>query len=240
MLRSFIMILALAGSMWAQSLQAELTNTIKKYTKQDFAITEIIPLENKNFSIAILKTQEMFFPLLVTNDGKLATGLTSVFFTENTQDYNSVLRIYKETTSYNENLKNKPAIEALLKDLGDKSYITLKSNTKTKEYTYIIADPNCGFCQQELATFDDRLKSSNLVVILVAILGEDSAKRSALIYNKIKKNDTNKQKLAVLEKYFNPKTKIGDVNTKFVEQITQKVQDSKIIPGTPFIFRTIQ
>lgn len=224
-------------------MQDNLIKLIKEKTKQDVKIVQTYDLKtNNNFKIVILedtlsKTQ---IPVITDKDGTMLFALTSVFFSNNDADTLMVGEIIQKIQSQNDKQVNSAAINKLLESIPDDYVIKINSTTKnTQKITYIISDPMCPHCQDELRHIDEKLKESNIYMILVAYMGQESINKAANILEQVKNLKDTKQKVNLLKQVYATTFKsqgVDEKEIKKVENITKKIADSGLIRGVPFIY----
>lgn len=233
------LLLATLSPLVASSLGDNILATIQKGTKDKLKLIKLIPLKgDKNLSLAVIGKDALRFPFIAANNGKVLMGLTPVFFSDNESDMRTIIRVYRDTNAHNDNLKIEPKIKAMFKALPKHAIIKLKAAKRTKDMTYIIADPNCHFCVDEVRHIDERLKDSDVGLVIISIFGKDSLERAAHIYNEMRPKMSNKEKLEVLNKYFSKDTKVKDIDTSYAAKVTDTIKDARLIEGTPFIYET--
>lgn len=231
----------LATQINAASFEDNLVNIIKKETKTDVKVVSSNDLKgSKDLKFAIIEivNNSQRIPVFATKDGKMVIGLSNVLFTENKDDENLIAETSKEIMNYNQN-SQQMAAGKLIEQLKPEQYITLKSSANNPKTTFIIADPNCGYCKEEFRNINDRLKTSNVNIVLVGILGQDSVNKAAYGVNKIKSQMSEEDKLNGLKDVFSNNFKAPkNVDTKPVVETTEFLFKSGVIRGTPFIYET--
>lgn len=223
----------------AASFEDNLANIIKNETKTEVKVISSNDLKgSKDIKLAVVEivANSQRIPVFATKDGKMVIGLSNILFTENKDDEDLIAKVSKDVMEYSQNAQQMAAGK-LIEQLKPEQYITLKSSASNAKTTFIIADPNCGYCKEEFRNVDERLKTSNVNIVLVGILGQDSVKKAAYGVNKIKSSMSEKDKLNGLKEVFSnnfkaPKT----IDTKAVEETTEFLFKGGVIRGTPFIY----
>ncbi len=223
----------------AASFEQNLTNLIEKQTQTSIKIVSQSDLKSSKdlkFVVIEIANNAQRIPLFATKSGETIIGLSNVFFTNAKADEELIAQKVAEIESHNENSQS-IAAGALIKQLKDSQYIALKSSAKNAPTTFIIADPNCGYCKEEFRKIDDRLKTQNVNIVMVGILGEDSLKKAASVMSKVKSSDKEKTKLNALKEVFlnnfkAPKT----IDTTAIKETSDFLFKSGVIRGVPYIY----
>lgn len=121
----------------------------------------------------------------------------------------------------------------------DKSNIIAIGNDPKKETMVVFTDPECPYCRKELNSIDERLKSANIKLIMTPVHGKSSLEKSYLIYKDIKSAKSDKDKIAILKKYYSPDVnitgeKVSDKDVAMIDELRKKYVSSAI-KGVPFI-----
>ena len=100
-----------------------------------------------------------------------------------------------------------------------------------------MADPNCGYCKEEFRKIDERLKTQNVNMVMVGILGEDSLKKAASVMSKVKSSDKEKTKLNALKEVFSNNFKAPkSIDTTAIKETSDFLFKSGVIRGVPYIY----
>ncbi|MCR8696516.1 MULTISPECIES: thiol peroxidase [Campylobacter] len=144
-----------------------------------------------------------------------------------------------------ENEQNKIALKEASKSLGKvikslpKDSIITLGNDKDKEVKYLFTDPDCPYCRQDLELIENKLKNSNLKVILapVASHGIPAIKKSIAILDEVKDAKDDASKIAILRKYFLPDAKepqnISDKRVSQFKSQVDKIYATGAVRGVP-------
>lgn len=120
----------------------------------------------------------------------------------------------------------------------DKKNIILLGNDPKKETKVVFSDPECPYCRMELAKINDELKDFNLKYILTPVHDGTALEKSAQIYKEVAKAKSDKDKIAILNKYFDKnidfKEKVSPEEVAKIETLRQKYFNSGV-RGTPFV-----
>lgn len=215
----------------ADLIQQQTGTAIKIISRSDLKSSKDLKLV-----IIELKPNKQRIPIFVTKNADTIIGMSNIFFTSNDSDENIIDDKIKELESYNKNIQSIAAGE-LIKQLKPEQFIALKSKAKDAKTVFIIADPNCGYCKEEFRNIDERLKTQNVNMVIVGILGEDSIKKAAWVVNKIKSSDSEKTKLNALKEVFSTTFKAPkNIDTAKVKETTDFLFKSGAIRGVPYIY----
>ena len=238
-----LVLLGAVGALNAASFEDNLTKLIEKQTQTKVKIVSQSNLKaskDLKFVIVELVENKQRFPFFATKNGDMVIGPINNFFTAQKTDEEFIDKHIVELQTYNEGAQELAA-GALIKQLKPEQFITLKSKVKNAPTTFIIADPNCGYCKDEFRKIDERLKTQNVNIVLVGILGEDSLKKSASVVSKIKSTDSEKTKLNALKEVFSNSFKAPkSIDTTAVKETSDFLFKNGVIRGVPYIYEDKQ
>lgn len=243
MTKKVLFILSLFFCFMYADIQSNLTKLVKEKTQQDVKVKEVYDLKlDSNFKVVVLEdiTSKTQIPVLTDKNGNMLSALTNVFFSQNDEDVKLIESLLSKIQAQNDKQINSAAINKLLESIPSDYVIRLDSTTKNnKKITYIVSDPMCPHCQDELRHIDERLKESNVYMVLVAYMGQDSQNKAAIILEKIKTLKNTKQKVDLLQQIYATTFEPKETNAKEikkVQNITKKIADSGLIKGVPFVY----
>ncbi len=230
----------LSSSVFAASFEDNVKNLIEKQTSAKVNIISSADLkDSKNLKMVVVEIADgsaQRVPMFATSDGNTIIGLSNIFFTASKADEDVVSKISDEVMAYNEN-GQKEAAGKLIKALSPDQYITLKSNAKNPKTYFIVADPNCGYCREELRNVEDKLKTHNINMIIVGILGEDSQKKAAYLMDNIKSSMSESDKLKGIREVFSSNFKAPTkIDVSKVMKTTESLFKTGVIRGVPYIY----
>ena len=230
----------LSSSVFAASFEDNVKNLIEKQTSAKVNIISSADLkDSKNLKMVVVEIADgsaQRVPMFATSDGNTIIGLSNIFFTASKADEDVVSKISDEVMAYNEN-GQKEAAGKLIKALSPDQYITLKSNAKNPKTYFIVADPNCGYCREELRNVEDKLKTHNINMIIVGILGEDSQKKAAYLMDNIKSSMSESDKLKGIREGFSSNFKAqAKIDVSKVMKTTESLFKTGVIRGVPYIY----
>ncbi|PAF42588.1 disulfide isomerase [Helicobacter sp. 11S03491-1] len=225
------------------NVEQNIIKIIQQQTGKKISVLKVDSLQsNPEFKIAIIQDLDTQYkiPVFVSKDGNIVIGLSNVFFSDNQKDATLVNEIYKKTQDFNTQQQNSAKLNRMFESIPDDYVISLPSSVKgNKKIVYIVSDPMCPHCQQELREIDSRLKDANVKMVVVGFLGKNSIIKSALILEKIKSAKTPGEKITILKQVYSPAYEAKDASQKDmkrVENITKKVSDTEIINYVPYIY----
>ena len=227
-----LVILGAIGALNAASFEDNLTKLIEKQTQTKVKIISKSDLKSSKD----LNANKQRIPLFATKNGDMIIGLSNIFFTAQNADEDMIAKKVAEIEAHNENSQTIAAGE-LIKQLKPEQFITLKSSAKNAKTTFIIAAPNCGYCKEEFRKIDEKLKTQNINMVLVGILGEDSLKKAASVVSKIKSADSEKTKINALKEMFSNSFKAPkSIDTTAVKNTSDFLFKNGVIRGVPYIY----
>lgn len=224
-------------------IKSNIVDVIKLRTNQDVSVESITNLKDSDLKIVVLKDMQnkTLIPVVTDKSGNSVFLLTNAFFTKNQADGEMIAQVSNDVQIKNTSSKNATALNAMFAKVPKSYMITLESsNPKNRnKNTFIVTDPSCPHCQAEYRNIDDRLKSSNVTMVLVSFLGPTSANRGSYILDQLKGKKTNKEKMSILDKvYHNPSFNptIKDGQKKQIQDVTKTIGESGLVQGVPFIY----
>ncbi|WP_158655711.1 DsbA family protein [Helicobacter cynogastricus] len=230
-----------AGLLSAKGVGDNVVNLIRQQTKKEVRVLETLPLKSdKDFQVVVVEDPETKYhiPLLANKDGSMVLGLGSVFFSKDNQDIALLNGVYHKTSSHNFKQANGAKLNALFSGLPKDYVINLVSKNKNAKNLYIVSDPRCPHCQNELRHVHERLKDANVHMVVVGLLGQKSTLKAADILTQIKQARTTEDKIAMLEKIYATNYEPGEVSDdkiQEVEKTTKKILATGI-ESVPFIY----
>ncbi|EAL2574109.1 DsbA family protein [Campylobacter jejuni] len=126
------------------------------------------------------------------------------------------------------------------KAVAQKETMVIALGDKNKPAIYVFSDPECPYCREHLAQIDDELKNYQVNYILTPVHGKSAFEKSALIYKEAKKAKNDKEKIAILNKYYDANIKnypkVSDAELKEVFSLYEKYR-SLGLSATPTIIK---
>ncbi|WP_288644383.1 hypothetical protein [uncultured Helicobacter sp.] len=215
--------------------------TIKTLESQSGRKLQVISVEQlKNAKLSLFVVQDKvsgYRTTLLADDDQKSIIVVATFFGTDKDDRQKVAKTLREVESYNFKLENSASLNALFKAIPNEYKITLQG--KGNALTYIISDPMCPHCQDELNHIDSRLEKGSVVMIPVAFLGADSLKKSAEITEKIKSVQNNAEKISLLKQIYattHQASEQSSQSTQQVQNVTKIIENSHLVTSVPFVY----
>lgn len=196
----------------ANNLNKDIEQTILNKTHTEAKVIELKPLDIKKLNIAIIEINNNQLPLFVSDDGKTILGVPDIFLTGNDKILETIRDSVSQTQRFNSRGKQDKLL-GMFKSNSDSVVFLNSAGSKTKKTTFIVTDPNCPYCKDEMQRIDSILPNSNVALILVGIIGgQNSEIKSADIleatHNILKSKQSQKKKEEAIlnhikEVYFN-------------------------------------
>lgn len=208
----------------------KLGTTIKTVDKYALKSTSQI-----SFAVLEDTTTRTKIPVFIVAD-KHFIGLSSIFIPSDNQDLILVQDIYKKIEGIKD--PDPKVLDKFFSSLKQTRYISLKSTSKKPKKTiYMVSDPRCPGCRKELGEVENKLKDADVKILLVAFLGEESANKASVIYERLIGVKDNAKKLKIMREVYNPDyvltPKDKKLSTKAVMQNNEEVVKVGI-QGVPF------
>ncbi|WP_233712752.1 DsbA family protein [Helicobacter suis] len=244
-MRGFCCVLALcAGFAGASEVGSNVIRLIDKQIHKKVNVLEVKPLKaNKDFQIVVVEDPDTQYhiPLLVNKSSDLVIGITNIFFSTSNKDTELVQSIYHQTQSHNFKQQNSESLNAMFDAVPKDYVINLSSSNKgVHKDLYIISDPMCPHCRNELGHIQERLKEANVHMVLVGFLGSESNLKVAVILKEIKRARNTQGKIDILNKVyasaFHSPTDVSDKEVQEVQQVTKSILATKLVKGVPFLY----
>lgn len=145
-----------------------------------------INLNNESQEDVIFVKDEFIFPDIINIKEKISY-----------RQEHEVKKFQQMREDFKNNVKPELKKEKLVISLGDKN----------KPLRYVFTDPECPYCRAHLAKIEEELKTHQLKLILTPVHARSAFEKSALIYKESKNAKTDKEKIAILRKYFDENIK---------------------------------
>ncbi|ANV97903.1 hypothetical protein BBW65_03410 [Helicobacter enhydrae] len=211
-------------------LKTQIAKLIKDKTNTQLEVSKVYDLAgSKDLKIVMLesKADKEKMLVLATADGAVIVGLSNVFISENPKDLALLSELYQQTMPPAKKPDPK-VLDKFFSTLKSSRYITLTSDSKNKtQTTYIVSDPRCPSCRKELGEVEERLKTGDVKILLVSFLGNESAIKASLIYEKLIGVKNTQEKIKIMKEIYDPNFKPSKresmISTKQVEKNTADV-----------------
>lgn len=132
----------------------------------------------------------------------------------------------------------------ILKKLPEKNFVYLKSPKDTNATMYLVTDPECPYCKDELLEIKEKLKNENVKIFIAPVHGDSAFEKGAFILEEAQKRKPEEREeiLDIFSTYYNPDIKL---NKKANQEYKKMIQEnaSKIFPtvkSVPFSFIVVE
>ncbi|MCX2717417.1 hypothetical protein OQH61_06685 [Helicobacter sp. MIT 21-1697] len=180
-------------------------------------------------SMVIVEVNNQQAPFLATDDGKMLFQ-AEVLIAQDKNIESRVQEFYKNLYE-KEKLKVSAKLKAVFK-AQKANVFSFKAKKPSNKTMYIVSDFNCPYCQKEFANLNKHLENTNVELLVVGFLGEDSMLKAA---NALKNKSGNQAKdIAMLKKLYTPQSKGQPMDTKAAMALTQAVAGTGV-RSVPYI-----
>lgn len=234
------LIFALASFAFAdKAFLDKVTAYVSQKTGQVITATQAYDLKSSpNIKFVVLEdsVSKTKIPVFVTSDAKVILGLSNVLIPNDSEDLALIQDTYKKIEGIKD--PDPKTLDKFFSSLKQTRYISLKSTSKKPKKTiYMVSDPRCPGCRKELGEVENKLKDADVKILLVAFLGEESANKASVIYERLIGVKDNAKKLKIMREVYNPDyvltPKDKKLSTKAVMQNNEDVTKAGI-QGVPF------
>ena len=214
---------------------------LESKTKRTLEIVSFSPLDSSNLFLLVIQDKLNGYKTLFISDEKQQNlVVASAFFSSDDTVSKRVSQELKAISTHNFNTQNSAKLNALFASIPKDYAITITGATPKK--FYIVSDPMCSHCQEELAHIEEKLQTHTVVMIPVGLLGQDSLYKAADIARQIRSTKTPKEQIQILRKIYArtyaPTTANDEIYSKVI-RVTNSIRDSKLIEGVPFIYEAL-
>ena len=217
----------------------KVTAYVSEKTGQKIVATQSYDLKSTpNIKFVVLEdsVSKTKIPVFVTSDAQMILGLSNVLIPSNSDDVVLIQDAYKKIEGIKD--PDPKVLDKFFSSLKQTRYISLKSTSKNPKKTiYMVSDPRCPGCRKELGEVENKLKDADVKILLVAFLGEESANKASVIYERLIGVKDNAKKLKIMREVYSPDytltPKDKKLSTKAVMQNNEDVAKAGI-QGVPF------
>ena len=238
----YVLAVCAAFALGANANEAELVKNLKQSLNdknaQLISIDKLNSLNGLNLLIvrsgdkkeAFLASDDAKSLVAVTEDPKLADAADAALFKMRTQ----ILKDARDTA----------ALE-LLKSIDPARFAYIESFDKNNPYvTYIVGDPECPYCAEEMKRITKHLRNSNVKLIFAPVHGKSAFIKSALVLKQLKALSPSDQKGAidVIEKYYDKNVQVSDADVSKAEldavyADTKTLFSKGVIKSVPYVIK---
>ncbi|WP_395002232.1 hypothetical protein [uncultured Helicobacter sp.] len=162
--------------------------------------------------------------LFSSSDGAVLFNVGELMWSEDNAFLGKLERISTEFEKAQKARVDSAALE--LFNTHKDAVMSFKAKKPTTNTLYIISDPMCPYCLKELENLPSRLESSNVKMLVVGFLGEDSLKKASEILSQ--KSSDERKNLALLQKIYDKNYKPKDTKNPKVLEISQAVAQAGV------------
>ena len=218
-MKKIIYVLAVCAAfvLGANANEAEFVKNLKQSLNDKNA--QLISIDKLNslngLNLLIVRSGDKKEAFLASDDGKSLVAVTEEPKLADAAD----AALFKMRTQILKDARDAAAIE-LLKSIDPARFAYIESFDKNNPYvTYIVGDPECPYCAEEMKRITKHLRNGNVKLIFAPVHGKSAFIKSALILKQLKALSPSDQKGAidVIEKYYNKDAQVSDADVSKAE-----------------------
>ena len=210
-------------------------------TGAKFEVISFEPLKGSKQFLLVVKDTKNGYQSVIITDEKQKSMIAPMAFFGDKEDAKFVATQLEKANAYNFKLQNAATLDKLFASIPQDYAIRLQG--ASNKITYIVSDPMCVHCQQELSQIESKLAKGTVVMVLVSFLGQDSLQKSAEIISKIKSAKTPKEQISLIRSVYATTHKASPQKQEYTSQvsaITKELASSNLIEAVPFIYEPIK
>nr|WP_314118752.1 hypothetical protein [uncultured Campylobacter sp.] len=226
----------------ANANEAEFVKNLKQSLNDKNA--QLISIDKLNslngLNLLIVRSGEKKEAFLASDDGKSLVAVTEEPKLADAAD----AALFKMRTQILKDARDAAALE-LLKSIDPARFAYIESFDKNNPYvTYIVGDPECPYCAEEMKRITKYLRNSNVKLIFAPVHGKSAFIKSALVLKQLKALSPSDQKGAidVIEKYYNKDAQVNDADVSKAEldavyADTKTLFSKGVIKSVPYVIK---
>ena len=226
----------------ANANEAEFVKNLKQSLNDKNA--QLISIDKLNslngLNLLIVRSGEKKEAFLASDDGKSLVAVTEEPKLADAAD----AALFKMRTQILKDARDAAALE-LLKSIDPARFAYIESFDKNNPYvTYIVGDPECPYCAEEMKRITKYLRNSNVKLIFAPVHGKSAFIKSALVLKQLKALSPSDQKGAidVIEKYYNKDAQVNDADVSKAEldavyANTKTLFSKGVIKSVPYVIK---
>ena len=226
----------------ANANEAEFVKNLKQSLNDKNA--QLISIDKLNslngLNLLIIRSGDKKEAFLASDDGKSLVAVTEEPKLADAAD----AALFKMRTQILKDARDAAALE-LLKSINPARFAYIESFDKNNPYvTYIVGDPECPYCAEEMKRITKYLRNSNVKLIFAPVHGKSAFIKSALILKQLKALSPSDQKDAidVIEKYYNKDAQVSDADVSKAEldavyADTKTLFSKGVIKSVPYVIK---
>ena len=226
----------------ANANEAEFVKNLKQSLNDKNA--QLISIDKLNslngLNLLIVRSGEKKEAFLASDDAKSLVAVTEEPKLADAAD----AALFKMRTQILKDARDTAALE-LLKSIDPARFAYIESFDKNNPFvTYIVGDPECPYCIEEMKRITKHLRNSNVKLIFAPVHGKSAFIKSALVLKHLKALSPSDQKGAidVIEKYYNKDAQVSDADISKAEldavyADTKTLFSKGVIKSVPYVIK---
>ena len=226
----------------ANANEAEFVKNLKQSLNDKNA--QLISIDKLNslngLNLLIVRSGEKKEAFLASDDAKSLVAVTEEPKFTDAAD----AALFKMRTQILKDARDAAALE-LLKSIDPARFAYIESFDKNNPYvTYIVGDPECPYCAEEMKRITKYLRNSNVKLIFAPVHGKSAFIKSALVLKQLKALSPSDQKGAidVIEKYYDKDVQVSDADVSKAEldavyADTKTLFSKGVIKSVPYVIK---
>ena len=226
----------------ANANEAEFVKNLKQSLNDKNA--QLISIDKLNslngLNLLVVRSGDKKEAFLASDDGKSLVAVTEEPKLADAAD----AALFKTRTQILKDARDAAALE-LLKSIDPARFAYIESFDKNNPYmTYIVGDPECPYCAEEMKRITKHLRNSNVKLIFAPVHGKSAFIKSALILKHLKALSPSDQKGAidVIEKYYDKDAQVSnaDVSKAELDAVyadTKTLFSKGVIKSVPYVIK---
>ena len=238
----YVLAVCAAFAFGANANEAEFVKNLKQSLNDKNA--QLISIDKLNslngLNLLIVRSGDKKEAFLASDDGKSLVAVTEEPKLADAAD----AALFKMRTQILKDANDAAALE-LLKSIDPARFAYIESFDKNNPYvTYIVGDPECPYCAEEMKRITKYLRNSNVKLIFAPVHGKSAFIKSALILKQLKALSPSDQKGAidVIEKYYDKDMQVNDADVSKAEldavyADTKTLFSKGVIKSVPYVIK---
>jgi len=238
----YVLAACAAFALGANANEAEFVKNLKQSLNDKNA--QLISIDKLNslngLNLLIVRSGDKKEAFLASDDGKSLVAITEEPKLADAAD----VALFKMRTQILKDARDAAALE-LLKSIDPARFAYIESFDKNNPYmTYIVGDPECPYCAEEMKRITKHLRNSNVKLIFAPVHGKSAFIKSALVLKQLKALSPSDQKGAidVIEKYYNKDAQVSDADVSKAEldavyADTKTLFSKGVIKSVPYVIK---
>ena len=238
----YVLATCAAFALGANANEAEFVKNLKQSLNDKNA--QLISIDKLNslngLNLLIVRSGDKKEAFLASDDGKSLVAVTEEPKLADAAD----TALFKMRTQILKDARDAAALE-LLKSIDPARFAYIESFDKNNPYmTYIVGDPECPYCAEEMKRITKYLRNSNVKLIFAPVHGKSAFIKSALILKQLKALSPSDQKGAidVIEKYYDKDVQVNDADVSKAEldavyADTKTLFSKGVIKSVPYVIK---